>query len=701
MEVLSPAGNMKCFKAAIEGGCDAIYIGGKNFGARAFSQNFTNEEIIEAINLAHLYDIKVYVAVNTLIYENEISDFINYIDFLHKNNVDAIILQDIGMLDLIRKTYPNLELHASTQMHIHNVEGAKLMKELGVKRIVLARETPIELIKEIKKNVDIEIEVFVHGALCVCYSGQCLMSSLIGNRSGNRGSCVQCCRKPYDLLDKNNKILNKNKYVLSMKDLNTLDYIKQLEGIVDSIKIEGRMKSEEYVYYVTNLYKKALNNHIKEEEIKNLKVLFNRKFTKGFIFNENNLINSYRPNHLGIEIGTIKNNQILLSDNINQGDGIRVLGKNKDTGLILNYIYKNKKLVDKAESKDLIKVNFNDKVYEGDLVIKTFDKKLHDDIHKLIKQNKRKKYIDIKVKAKIGEVLQIRVDDIKIKGNFKIEKSINNPISIDELIERISKIGESIYKIDSVDYDIDADIFIPIKEINELKRKMILELNNKSKIIKKYKKEEYKINLPDYKKERKISVLCNDYDLDIKDVYNEFENTKNILKLPRIIEKHKDYDRTLLVGELGSIYKYKDVISDFSLNVVNSYSVAFLHSMGVKRVTLSIELNDEQIKLLIDNYKKRYNKNPNLELIVYGKIESMVIKTNILKDYNIIEGYLKDNYNYLYDIKYHNNLTTIYHYEKRCYKELDKYYDMGVNYLRYHILDKKDFNYFQNQKFNK
>ena len=254
IELLAPAGNMTGLVAAIEAGADAVYIGGYAYSARSYAGNFSNEEIVEAINYAHLYGVKIYVAVNTIIYEDEIETFINYIDFLHTNNVDAIIIQDLGMLDLIRKTYPNLEIHASTQMHIHNLEGVKFAKKYGLKRVVLARETSIELIKEIKKEVDIDIEVFGHGALCVSYSGQCLMSSLIGGRSGNRGSCAGTCRLPYDLvsIDENKqKILNQNKYLLSMKDLNTLENIGSLiEAGVDSFKIEGRMKREEYIYLV-------------------------------------------------------------------------------------------------------------------------------------------------------------------------------------------------------------------------------------------------------------------------------------------------------------------------------------------------------------------------------------------------------------------------------------------------------------------
>ena len=693
MEILSPAGNIECFNAAISGGADAIYMGGKKFGARAFSNNFTDEEIVYAIKKAHLYGVKVYVTVNTLIYEDEVEDFINYIDFLHKNNVDAIIIQDIGMLDLIRKTYPNLEIHASTQMYIHNLEGAKLMEKLGVKRIVLARETPIELVKEIKENVNIEIEIFGYGALCVSYSGQCLMSSLIGNRSGNRGSCVQCCRKKYDLVDNKGKKYNKDKYLLSMKDLNTLDYIKELENIgIDSFKIEGRMKSKEYVYLVTKIAKKSLTSKLTEEDIRNLKLVFNREFTKGYLFNDKNVINEYRPNHVGIKIGTIKNGKILLTEEVNQGDGIRVIGKN-DTGLILNYIYKNGKLVNKGNKNDLISVKFNDKVEDNDIVVKTLDKKLMDEIDKEINFNSRKVLIDIKLEAKIGDKLKINYKDNIIEGNFIIEKSINNPITKEDLINRISKTGNTIYKINNINVDMDNNIFIPINEINELKRKLIDILDNR-KEKSKYLKSSYSIELPDYKKEEKISILTlnkNQIKFNNDTIYCEEEVEGTILKLPRVIERHKDYNKELLVGELGSVNKYKNIITDYSLNVTNSYSVALLHSLGVKRITLSVELDFDKTKLLIDNYVKRYKKRPNLEVIVYGNIESMITKYDILNHYNLNGSfYLKDDHKYLYPIIRKDNKTIIYHYDKLDIKDIKKYYEIGINYLRYQVIDDKD-----------
>ena len=699
MEILSPAGNMECFDAAIEGGANAIYIGGKNFGARAFSPNFSNDEIILAIKKAHKYGIRVYVTVNTLIYEDEVEDFMNYIDFLHKNNVDAIIVQDIGMLDLIKKTYPNLEIHASTQMHIHNLEGVKLMEKLGVKRVVLARETPISLVKEIKENTNIEIEIFGYGALCVSYSGQCLMSSLIGNRSGNRGSCVQCCRKKYDLVDKNNKKYNKNKYLLSMKDLNTLDYIKELESIgIDSFKIEGRMKSKEYVYLVTKMANKALKYNLDDKDIESLKLLFNREFTKGYLFNDQNLINEYRPNHVGIRIGKIKNGKILLEKEVNQGDGIRVIGSN-DTGLILNYIYKNGKLVNKGNVGDLIGVKFNDKVNDNDIVVKTLDKKLIDDINKEINSKTRKVLINIDIIAKVNDKLKIKFNNNIIESDFIIEKSINNPIKQQELIDRLSKLGNTIYKINKVNIDIDDNIFIPVKEINDLKRKMVDILDEKEEKSN-YFKSSYNIELPDFKKEKRISILTenkNQILFNNSIIYCEEEVENTILKLPRVIEKYKEYDRELLVGELGSVNKYKNIITDFSLNVTNSYSVALLHSLGVKRITLSVELDFDKTKLLIDNYIKRYNKYPNLEVIVYGNLESMITKYDILNHYNLNGTYyLKDDHKYLYPIKYKNDKTVVYHYDKLNIENINRYYDIGVNVLRYQIIDTNDIRFIKN-----
>ena len=311
VELLSPVGNMKTLYQAIHNGADAVYLGGKNFGARKYSANFTNEELKEAIRYAHLFNVKVYVTVNTIIYENEVKDFLEYIFYLHKINVDALIMQDIGMIKVVKEKFPNLEVHASTQCHNYNDEGISLLKSLGVSRVVLDREMTLEEIKNLK--TDIEKEVFIHGALCVSYSGCCLFSSLNGGRSGNRGECTQCCRLPYALYENNKRIDTEGNYLLSTKELNTLDNLKEiLDTDIVSLKIEGRMKSPEYVGYVTRLYRKLIDNYynkeemiITDEERENLKLLFNREFTTGYLFNNSNIMNIKTPNHLGIEIGKV------------------------------------------------------------------------------------------------------------------------------------------------------------------------------------------------------------------------------------------------------------------------------------------------------------------------------------------------------------------------------------------------------------
>ena len=268
-ELLSPAGNLETLMVAVQNGADAIYMAGKKFGARAFSENFNDDEIIEAINYCHLYGVKIYITINTIVYDDEVEDFINYVDFIYKNGVDAVIIQDLGMADLIHKTFPNLEMHASTQMNVHNINGLKFLKEMGFKRVVLAREVPIETIKKMKEEVDIELEVFVHGALCISCSGECYFSYFECNRSGNRGKCAQVCRQPYTLLNGDKKVELEDKYLLSPKDLCTINNLDDLIKIgVDSFKIEGRMKSKEYVGLVTRCYRNKIDyNKVSDEDI--------------------------------------------------------------------------------------------------------------------------------------------------------------------------------------------------------------------------------------------------------------------------------------------------------------------------------------------------------------------------------------------------------------------------------------------------
>lgn len=717
-ELLAPAGNMDAFLAAIEAGADAIYIGGYTFGARAFANNFSDDEIIKCINYAHLYGVKVYITVNTIVYEKEVDLFLNYIDFLHRNNVDAIIIQDLGMFDLVRKVYPNLELHASTQMHIHNLNGVLNLQKWGAKRVVMARETSYETLKEIKKHTSIELEVFVHGALCVSYSGQCLMSSLIGGRSGNRGKCAGTCRQQYNLIDDNEKKYNEESYLLSTRDLNTLEDIgKLIELGIDSFKIEGRMKRAEYVYLVVSIYRKAIDNYLKyketritENDILELKKIYNRKFTKGYLFNDKNIMNTYRPNHLGIKIGKVikkdKNSiYIKLNNKLINGDGIRFLNKVEDDGLIISQMYINKQKVISAKENDVIEIKGNINCDNGATVIKTTDKEQMDKLNNLINKRTRKVSINGKVIVKQDEFMKITLNDGKNEVTFisdeKPQLATNKPLMKEDIEKQIKKINDTVYTFRNLEIYTDNKSFVPLSKLNEIRRGAIELLDQKRLYNIEYKKCSYNIDLPNFNTVNKENILIRNKDMysKIKNkkfnelylpdyLYNVINDDRKVLKLSRVQNENIKYDIPVLVGEIGSTIK--DCYTDFSFNVVNSYTVAFLHSIGVNRVTLSQELNDEEIKELIDAYIKRYQKNPNLELIVYGREEMMISKYNILKNLNNHNNYfLMDKYKNRMPILVNNDIMTIFNYNIRDKKDKFKYFNMGINYVRYEYLDEK------------
>ena len=276
-ELLSPAGDMQCLYAAVAAGANAVYLGGKSFGARAFAKNFDGEELKRAVSYCHLHGVKLYVTVNTLVYDKELPELSDYLEELWTVGVDAIITADLGVVAEAKRRTPNMEIHASTQMSVHNTDGADAAYSLGCVRAVVARELTLENIKSVVKNSKAEIEVFLHGALCVCYSGQCLMSSLVGGRSGNRGECAQPCRLPY----------GKGDYPLSLKDLSLAKHIEALcDAGIASLKIEGRMKSPDYVYTVTSIYRRLLDEQrsATEGEAYELRRAFSRDgFTDGYL----------------------------------------------------------------------------------------------------------------------------------------------------------------------------------------------------------------------------------------------------------------------------------------------------------------------------------------------------------------------------------------------------------------------------------
>lgn len=718
-ELLSPAGNFESLVAAIEGGCDAVYLGGKLFGARAFSQNFDDQELEKAVLYAHSYGVKIYVTANTLIYESEVSRFMEYIDFLYRIGVDAVIMQDIGMMDLVRQTYPDFNIHASTQMHIHNQKGVELVEKLGLTRTVIARETDYQTIAEIKKNTNIELEVFVHGALCVSYSGQCLMSNLIGHRSGNRGSCAGSCRQKYNLIS-NGKKVNTEEYLLSTKDLNSLENIGKLLDIgVDSFKIEGRMKSPSYVYTVTSLYKEAIESYIQtgkvyidENKLEDLRKIFNREYTKGFLFQEdnNNFTNAYRPNHLGIPMGKVINSQnkrikIELSSNLHLQDGIRILDR-EDIGFTVTKMWKNDKLVEEASAGDVIEIPCDQEVNSHSKIIKTTDYLVNRRLEERLKHSKRKVKIQGEVIAKVGEPFYLKISDgentVEFKGN-SVEKAKNAPFDQERLKQQLLKLGDTVFTFDDLKIKMDNNIFIPVSILNDYRRQAIQQLEEKRKKVVNYNKSNYQVAVSDHPHTEEYSLqistkeqyeLLKDYPFHTlyleEDIYPQINDERKTLKLDRVLERHQNHNQSLLIGEMGSLNAYQNFITDWSFNVTNSYAIAFLHRMGANKVTLSYELTIHQIKEMIEAYKQRYQATPNLELIVYGKEEAMVCKFNLNKKYAVDNSYLEDRFHNLYPIKIKNDKMYIYNYEARNLEKYQEYFDLGINSLRFIVLDEKD-----------
>ena len=714
-ELLSPAGSIESFYAAIEAGADAIYVGGKRFGARAFSSNFTLDELEYIVNYAHMYDVKLYVTVNTLIYDNEVDECLEYIKYLHKIGVDAVIMQDLGMIDLVRKVLPNMEIHFSTQAHIDNLDAVKLLEKLNIKRTVLPRETSIEEVEYINKNSKVDLEIFIAGALCISYSGNCLMSSLIGGRSGNRGMCAGSCRLPYDLIDEDGNKYNKDNYILSTKDLSSLDNIGKLIDLgVASFKIEGRMKSAEYVYIITSLYRKAIDSYIKngkvsidDKEINDLRKVFTRGFTKGFLFNEDNsnFINPIRPNHMGVKIGEVisyGNNiaTIKLSDDISINDGIRITGKS-DQGFILTMMKKNRESVKKASKGDIITIKLEDKVSVGDTVLKTKDSTLISDITSLINSHKRKVKVNMDFTASIGNMtLTITYKDYKVSvSSNMVDVAKKLSVTPDDIKKQLSKLGNTPYEIDKLNIKLDDNLFINIKDLNELRRDAIDKLTEDRLRLPEYIEGEYSIEVPDFDFEANTNYKVSSIDIynklkDYKDIYvddidlyNKIDNAYYIL--PRVNMHYTNMDR-VVVSEVGALNFYKDVYTSPYMNVVNSYTVAFLHSLGAKKICLSYEMDYFKVKDLIDSYHERYKKHPNLEVVTYGNIEAMISKFDILKYHNLPDGkyYLVSKFKNKYPIKIRDGKMVIYYDEKRI--DDNNYFEIGINNIRKDIDDIKD-----------
>ena len=634
MELLCPAGNKESLIAAINSGANAVYLSGKKFGARAFAANFSNEELKEAIRIGKVYGVKIYVTMNTLVKENEIEEFLEQVEFLYSNGVDAILMQDFGMICLCLKKYPNLEIHASTQAHNSSLQGIDFLYKLGVKRVVLPREMSLDEIKLIK--TPIEKEVFIHGALCVSYSGRCLMSQVLGGRSGNRGECVGCGRFKWKLY-KSDKLV-KEGYLLSMKELNLSEDILRLTPYVDSLKIEGRMKSPTYVSFITNYYRKILyGEKITDIDRENLQSLFYRGYTKGHLLNNKDLVNTKSPNHIGLPIGKVidvtdSKITILLDKELAQEDGIRFLESGK--GLIVNYLYDMKdRLISKGSPKQKI-------ILDNKIGLTTLDTVSLTTNHNLITKFDnitRKVDIAIKVIAKINEPLEISFikDNIIIreKGNI-VERAKSAIVTKERIISQVKRLGNTPFNCHEIDVLLDDDIFIPMGEINVLRRTLTerligkLMMNFKEPVIK-------DINLE----------YINFNDIDIN-------NYTSIDECQFDIKDKKGIIHEIIDG------REKDFIAARSCNITNSYTAYFLSYYGYKGVFLSTELTDYELNYLVSNIKKKTS----IKLFVENNINNkvMTIKGNILNIDKSNDYYLVDPKNRKFKVIYDGRLTNIY-----------------------------------------
>lgn len=496
MEILSPAGNYEAFLAAVNNGADAVYMGGKNFGARAFAGNFGTDEIAKAVKYAHLRNVKVYVTVNTLVNDDEMEAAVKFVVELYNLGVDAVIIQDWGLIHNLRQRCPQVALNASTQMTIHNSEGCEFAEKVGFKRAILAREVSIDEMARINNKVDIETEVFVHGALCICYSGQCLFSSLVGGRSGNRGRCAQPCRLKYMLVDSRGNVVN-NAHLLSPKDLNGIEDLERIAEVgVVSAKIEGRMKRPEYVATVVGAYAKANKGMDVESAQKDLEQAFNREFTSGYLHSNQgaDMMSYSRPNNRGIKLGRVE--QILpdgillkLESSLAINDGVEIwVTKGGRQGFTVDNLTIADVEVEDADPGSEVFINTANtdlnlrNVRVGDRVFKTLDYKLNEKARATF-DNADTLAVAMKLIAHEGEHVTLRLTCRKEQVEYTDESFVvpaaqKHPATIDSVHKQLARLGGSGWYLSYLETEIDDNIMIPASVLNNCRRMAIAKIED-------------------------------------------------------------------------------------------------------------------------------------------------------------------------------------------------------------------------------
>jgi putative protease len=666
-ELLSPAGNINALQRAVHAGADAIYLGGLSFGARAYAANFSYDELEQAINYAHTYGVKIYVTVNTLVYQSEKEEWLRHVARLCELGADALIMQDAGMIDQVRQRWPEMPIHASTQMHNHSDAALEYVGSLGAVRAVLAREMTIEQIKELRCSI--EKEVFVHGALCIGSSGQCLMSALTLGRSGNRGQCAQSCRMRYRLLDGAGRAVQAaGRYLLSPKDIAVLEDIRLLlDAGVCCFKIEGRMKSPEYVYQVTKIYAGLLHAaregrplKVPPEDIEDLKKLFNRGFTHGHLLDDKGdaLMSIKRPNHAGVPLGTVLSAghdgiRLALAAPLRQGDGIKF--EESDDGFFCNRILKDGLLVNAAQSGDVVTLEGKAEAKAGDHAVKTSDVEV---IARLSDGPERKVPIKGRLRALVEQPLHLSIWDADghtaEAAGESVAEGRTRPSTAEELRDSAGKLGGTPYEFECVEVDTDGQAFVAKSVLNALRREVVQRLTDMRTQIRKPDMAPYTPpvlrldTLPDrpllhvlIRSEEQLDAVCS---LVTGDIYTEdaalytrrrADCPALRIKTDRLASVLPPMQRErLLITDHGGLHVYapdNDAVLDYTAGALNADALTVYFRSGVHRIALSPELNMDQTAEMLRVFFGQYGQLPPVEALVYARHELMALRHCVIR----------------------------------------------------------------------
>lgn len=657
MNIVAPAGNYEKLEAAIKAGANEVYFGLKGFGARRNNQNLNIQEILDGIDYAHLRGVKTLLTLNTIMKDVEIDSAYYNISRIYEHGIDAVIVQDLGFVKFLKENFPELTIHGSTQMTVANHVEANKLKELGLSRVVLARELSFEEIKSIREKTNIELEIFVSGSLCIAYSGNCYISSFIGGRSGNRGLCAYSCRKKFQDEEGNKAyFLSPNDQLLQTEEINKLKEIG-----IDAIKVEGRKKSNEYVYETVSYYDNILKGKPRPTESYKL---FNRGYSKGYFYLDNKLMNFKYSSNFGYFLGArIENsNNFKIDDELILGDGVQFVDEDfeKISGEYVSRITIKGEKVQKAERNDIVSIG---KLPEGTKYIyKNYSKEINDRIIHNLKVSKRFSSVDAELYAEKGKemVLKFSLNNLKgerisatIKGNI-ITEDARKEITKEQIAEKLGELGETTFELGNVKIDYDGTSFIPFSELKNLKRECIKQLE--IKLLESYKrarspKKEYLFNNEKIEKEPLFSALvlnkeqekaCREAGI-TKIYYKQYDvaKEKNLDKTDKI-KLDTNLASNLYQAVMGEKNGLKGQSLDWNLNVYNNYTLdLFSEFDNLETVFLSPELNYKQLKnIKSDKIKKG--------MVIYGYLKGMYIEHKIFdKEYKELKGEHYDRYKVL------------------------------------------------------